>query len=214
MIEEIEYKGCKIKKCYDECSTDPREWSNLGTIYSNHRRINPDGHSVGEILDEEKGVLSKEFEENNLFLHVYMYEHSGYAFRTSETPTNPFGNGLYAQFDSGWFGVIAISKEKVRKEYGVKRISPQLKKRVLGYLKGEIDIYDQYANGKVYGYVCEDEEGDEIDSCWGYYDDEDLFADAKDAIDWHLKQRAEREAKEEWEEYTANFTDALQPETA
>lgn len=38
--ESIDYKGMTIKVCYDENPESPREWDNLGTIYSNHRDYN------------------------------------------------------------------------------------------------------------------------------------------------------------------------------
>lgn len=52
-------------------------------------------------------------------LAVWLFEHSGCCFKTSEIGEgNPFGNGMYARFDSGWFGVIAMPIEKAKKEWG------------------------------------------------------------------------------------------------
>ena len=36
-------------------------------------------------------------------------------------------------------------------------------------LLSEIDIYDMYVRGDVYHFMIEDEFGDEIDSCGGFY---------------------------------------------
>ena len=35
-------------------------------------------------------------------------------------------------------------------------------------IRGEVAEYDQYLTGQVYGYVIEDEDGDHVDSCWGF----------------------------------------------
>jgi len=33
--------------------------------------------------------------------------------------------------------------------------------------------YDQYLRCEVYGYIIEDEDGNHVDSCWGYYGGEE-----------------------------------------
>lgn len=50
------------------------------------------------------------------------------------------------------------------------------KKAALRWLQGEVETYDMYLQGEVYGYVVdelEDEEDDDwnenTDSCWGFY---------------------------------------------
>lgn len=39
--EQITYKGHHINIYYDDCPESPREWSNLGTFYTAHRRTVP-----------------------------------------------------------------------------------------------------------------------------------------------------------------------------
>lgn len=66
-------------------------------------------------------------------------------------------------------GYIYITKEQARHEYSVKRITKSVLGRIQKYFKGEIQEYEYYINGQTYGYIVEDEEGIEIDSCWGFY---------------------------------------------
>ena len=97
---------------------------------------------------------------DNIVLPVYAYIHSGTALSTT-----PFS----CPWDSGQCGFIYEDKEAIRKEFGVKRISPKLRKRIENRMKSEIELFDQYINGEVYGFVIKDDEGEVVDSCWGFY---------------------------------------------
>lgn len=61
--------------------------------------------------------------------------------------------------------------------------------------KGAFDLYSAWAWGDVYGYTCEDENGDEIDdaSCWGFYGSDHeksgLLESAREQINAHLADR-------------------------
>ena len=115
------------------------------------------------LLDEDENIITK----GKVCLAVWMFEHSGCVFKTAELGDgNPFGNGMYAQFDSGCFGVIAIPIEKAMKEWG-----EDYEERAKNWMKGCIDDYDKWQRGEVYCYVIEDEDGDEVGGCGGYYDE-------------------------------------------
>jgi hypothetical protein len=36
-------------------------------------------------------------------------------------------------------------------------------------LRADVETYSQYVSGDVWGFVIEDAEGEEVDSCWGIY---------------------------------------------
>ena len=38
-------------------------------------------------------------------------------------------------------------------------------------LEGEVETYNQYLTGDVYGFILEKPDGEHIDSCWGFYGD-------------------------------------------
>ncbi len=184
--ESIDYKGMTIKVCYDENPESPREWDNLGTIYSNHRNYDPDNHSIEELMDEDGHLNESEMNKHFIWLPVYAYEHGGLTVST--------GNGYpyNDRWDSGLFGIIAVSKAKVRKEYGWKDITEERRKRIEKYLDGEITTLDQYYTGEVFGFVIEDKEGGVIDSCFGYFGEdyiEDMISEAKSVIDTEQKRR-------------------------
>lgn len=100
---------------------------------------------------------------------LYMMDHSGTSYRAAELGKgNPYGGGLYARFDSGRVGIVALK----RTEYG------DAASRRAGFdFKAQADAicatYTAWANGEVYAYAIEDEDGDTVDSCTGYVGDFD-----------------------------------------
>lgn len=150
-----------IKIVYDTCNESPRELDNLGTIFSAHRTVTGEEQATGEYNSLEEEFFSTHNKNEIIYLPVYLYEHSGITINTT---------GFSCPWDSGQLGYIFVDKKKVREEFGWKRISPQREKQIQKYLKGEIETFDQYLRGEVYGFIVEDEEGNHVDSCYGFYD--------------------------------------------
>lgn len=191
-VKSIDYKGMTIRICYAMNAESPREWDNVGTIYSNHRDYNPDGHKIDEIENEDGELVSEELDRRFIWLPVYYYEHSGLTVSTKRD--YPYNDG----WDSGLFGIIAVEKAMVRNDWGWKAITKERREQILRSLEGEIEIFDSYCRGEVYGFDIENEEGEWIDSCYGYYGDEgikDAILEAKDNIDGVLKAREMEEIK-------------------
>ena len=155
-------QGNYVLEIFQEDSPEsPREWDNLGTMICFHRRYNlgdegnffsPDNFNSWE---EQREWIEKSIKPVVL-LPLYLYDHSGITISTS-----PFS----CQWDSGQVGWIFVTKEQVRKEYGVKRITKDIVEKVTNVLEGEVKTYDQYLTGDVYGYrlskieVCDKEIG-------------------------------------------------------
>jgi hypothetical protein len=57
-------------------------------------------------------------------------------------------------------------------------------------LAPSIQLFEDWAFGNVYGYQVEDAEGEDVDSCWGFYGDYDgeysALSEAKSAVDSHV----------------------------
>ena len=162
IIENEKYK-LEIFDDLNPCS--PREFDNLGTMVCFHRRYN---------LGDETELKSSDFsswEELESYLYkeknaliaipVFMYDHSGLWINTT---------GFSCPWDSGQVGYIYISKEKVRREYSCKRISKKLKEMIREMLCSEVDLYNDYLSGNVYGFTLTNKENaEEIDSSCGFY---------------------------------------------
>ena len=193
IYKQEEYRGYTIKVLYDYEPESPRAWDNLGTIYSNSRSYDPDGHSIEEIIDSETGKLDKEFVKNHIMLHIYAYQHSGITISTRR------GGQFSDPWDSGLFGIIAISNEDAIKNWGKQICTKEVREKALKCLEGEVETLDQYYTGDVYGFIIEDEDGCEIDSGWGYYGsewiDKDLIQECKAIID-HAIEAQEKKHEE------------------
>ena len=172
-VEKFKVDGLVVKIEYDPEPLNPRkEYDNLGTMVCFHRRYNlgdetdyraEDYHS----WDELREAIEKT-EDPVVILPLYLHDHSGLTMRTSD-----FGD----RWDSGQVGFIFLSRQKAKEEY--KKLTKKNLKNAEEVLEGEVDTYDQYLSGQVYGFVIEkiireeDEEGEEeveeLESLWGIF---------------------------------------------
>lgn len=182
-----------IKIMQDLEPQDPREWDNIGTMACWHRRYDLGDTNGPELLkeavradksykeawddygsnhfkdlDDPKTLVETAKRLGFVMLPLYLYDHSGLTMNTT---------GFRCPWDSGQVGVIFATRKKVREEYSAKKVGSKILERVKKYLRGEVETYDQYLRGVVYGFkiVEVDEDGDEtevLDSCWGFYGDD------------------------------------------
>ena len=70
------------------------------------------------------------------------------------------------------------------------------------YMEGEVKTLDAYMSGDVWGYTIENEEGDVVNSVWGFVGDEEYCRkEAESFVAW---QKKEDRKKKEKHEYTIN----------
>jgi predicted DNA-binding transcriptional regulator len=155
----------------DEDPASPREWDNLGKMVCFHNRYDlGDKHNYKtEDYTSWEDMKQKiaEVEDALIIKQLRLYDHSGLFMSTGTI--YPFDD----PWDSMWVGFILATKEAVRKEFSVKRITKAIKAKVGEILEQEVKTYNQYLEGDVYGIVCEkyDKDRNQIDqdSVWGYY---------------------------------------------
>jgi hypothetical protein len=197
-VESYEYKDHTITIEYDDSPDNPRDWDNLGVLSMYHRGYdfpnesgyNLDNYDSGD--DLLKDVIKNE--RPALILPVFMYEHGGIALSTG---------GFSDPWDSGQIGFIFVRRADVLKEWNVKRISPKLYRTLVQNLEDEVETYSQYLNGEVYGYIVTGPDGEELDSCWGFYGFEYVKQKAEESADYY----AEKTLKEQ-EELTRRLDSA------
>lgn len=174
--------GMSIKIFQDESAENPREGnSNLGRMVYWHRR-----HVLGDVDGSKEYGRPQDFiaslPKGTVVLPVFLLDHSGLALRTE-----PFND----PWDSGQVGYIYAGPDEIRKEYGVRHITRKIIEKAKDVLKGEVSELGHWINGEVYGYVVEDEKGDHVHSCWGYYDMDLCLQEARAAADGTQEQRLE-----------------------
>ena len=160
--------GTEVQIFQDEFPTSPREWDNLGTMVCfQHPNLPNSRYDLGDkhgFRDAEK-LVKFIGQDDIIALPLYLYDHSGLRMNVG---------GFSCPWDSGQVGYIYVTKEAVRKEWKVKRISAALMQTILGCLRGEVETYDQYLSGEVYGWVAMKEcpechKKTPTDSVWGYF---------------------------------------------
>jgi hypothetical protein len=209
---EEEYKDYTIHICCDrDYDDDPRGWSNVGTMVCWHSR-----YTLGDVqpkvdpityLEELLGYyddspnlsmneLLDKAAKDYIILPLYLYDHSGISISTSHE--YPFND----RWDAGQVGFILCSHKDAVKEWGKKKYTAQVAIKALKYLIGEVVTYNDYLTGNTFGYQIfepgdDPQDGNSIDSCWGYYPDHDGSKDyqsalneARDSVDYHCKQKS------------------------
>jgi hypothetical protein len=216
--EYKEYKGWKISIEQDDCNESPREWDNLGTMACWHRRMNlgdvkethryspiewmiheliynyeaqipyPKDSYCEDWLCEDDERVYKYFDKFYVKLPIHVYEHGGITISSG---------GFSDPWDSGQLGFIYVSKEKALKEFSQKKWSKKLEEKVIRILDGEIETYDQFLTGDVWGYNIyrpEDEDCDDsVDSCWGFYGHKYCMEEVKAMVDWNIENDKKQE---------------------
>jgi hypothetical protein len=187
MSETLEYKGYEIKIENDTCPLNPRkDWDgHVGTMVCFHSR-----YDLGDDHEHTVESLNEFLSENDcIALPLYLYDHSGITMNTT---------GFSCGWDSGKVGVIYATYDHVKEMFGWKRLTKKRIEKIKTYLKGEVETYDDYLTGAVYGYtISKDDEEIEDGSCWGYfgYDHEKsgLLETAKEVVNadikWTLKKQ-------------------------
>lgn len=145
-------------------------------LYSEQSELDWLVDDVIEALPNEDIWYLLERHANIVALPLCLYDHSGITMSTTS---------FNDRWDSGQVGWIYTDKEtilsqryKFRNSKGnlIKITKRNWKEAAYQNLKKEVQMYDMYLQGDVYGIVIEEydsdcKEFDEIDSCWGFYDD-------------------------------------------
>jgi hypothetical protein len=226
-LDTIEYRGFNINIYPDHDAGDcgnPREWNNVGTMACWHSRYTLGDKQIYD-MDEFKQELAIEacprlenlidcWEEGKgwelyqycdksdamiekavnavldrfyIILPLYLYDHSGITMNTS---------GFSCPWDSGQVGIIYATIEQCKKEWS----GDDWRERAVNCLRGEVEEYDHFISGEIYGYTVEPKDTNkEIecdDSCWGYlgYESamETMVNEAKASINYAIKDYKEK----------------------
>ena len=159
---------------HDPEPQSPREWDNVGTIVASHPRYDlGDEHwRPSEVCHLKEAVIQYiyEVEQDEIELEHYnrlqkeyvwlpltIYDHGGISLSVGE--------------GSGWDSmVVGFIYAQITNEHS--------KDELIKRLESEIEVYDQYLRGDIYGFqlakekkcdCCGHIEADEIESCWGFY---------------------------------------------
>jgi hypothetical protein len=177
-----EAPGPRVRVVPDDDPESPRTWSNLGTMACWHR-----GHNLGDVQPREEPAewLKDNAPPGSVVLPLYLLDHSGLRMKVG---------AFNDPWDSGQVGWIVCTPETIRKEHKVQRISKKTRAQVERVLAQEVDTYDDYLSGNVWGFSVDDDP--ECDaSCWGFFGTETTLA----AMQEHVPERLHAALAEAWE---------------
>lgn len=171
--ENINYRGMSIKIYFDESAESPASWDNPDAfLCSDYRDLRVNSESIFA-ADCRDAINADEWTLNGFHIFpVCIYDHSGIALVLGVMHGRNFSNGR------------AFVCVKHNDASSAERIA-----------KGVVEEWNMYLSGHVYGFVAEDEDGEMIESCWGFYGDsgiEQAISEAKSAIDCELEERLKR----------------------
>lgn len=192
LVREEVYRGFTVNiysEEHDPGYLNPRtNQDNLGQMCCWHRRYSL-GDPKHDFYNDPDGFAEWHAErERDIAIRwpLRLYDHSGISISLSSTW--PYD----CPWDSGYVGYIYVTKSALRKEYGCQRMSAKLLAQAGRVLKAEVEVYDQYLRGEIYWYSVDNEDGEVIDSCSGFYgwDNEKsgLMPMARDQIDCHIAE--------------------------
>ena len=176
VIKEAILGNERVRIVQDEDAETPRNWSNLSKmIFTGSYKHLGDKHEVDfdeefdsrqDFIERGEEIVRKHFKDVAVCYAVHMYKHSG------ESISIDYSGQYTCRWDSGTIGFAIVTKEDIRKEYNIKRVTQKYIDKCENIVRGEIKTLDQYISGEVYGYVVEDKDENVIDSCYGFFGDD------------------------------------------
>lgn len=175
----------------DSDATNPREGDNLGAIL-----IAPS--KAHWVAGRDHAVDTSIPFGNNPYEHWENIRKEQLKIKKADIaisyPITKYEHGeifLQLGHKSGWdycaLGFVYITKAQLREWYGTKRITPKIIERANARLQAELDMLTAWLNGECYGWCVKEyalshdglgwEEIDILDSCYGYFDQEQAAAD-------------------------------------
>ncbi len=175
----VEENNIRLTVYHDDSAESPRSWDNLSKMVCFHGKYNlGDSHDYKQDNYSSWEELKKDIEDREdvaIILPLYLYDHSGITISTSS---------FSCRWDSGQIGWVFITKKAARENFNIQRIGKKIREKLEKNILAEVEEYDQYLQGNIYGYLleelkkttclypdCKEEHEDtwkDIDSCWGF----------------------------------------------
>ena len=162
-----------VKIYQDEDPQSPETYGDdevfIVTGQNRYFEVIPKGFSV-EVIQEHLRT-HKRYNGFKVYL-LYAYIHSGVALSLGRE--YPFS----CQWDSGQIGFVLVKFKGNRKHNKL--------------AEGIVDEWNMYLSGDVWGVVVEDENGGELESCWGFYGIEYALKEAREMAQGCIESERKR----------------------
>lgn len=213
-VREYVYKTFRIQVIQDEDPINPfMDWDGNPSVAAFHRNYDLSSKDVqcGNYVSHKRKNPKYTFDEPEDLIEfiqseevlaavdLYLLDHSGLWLSSGRFDCDPQG------WDTSRIGYMFITKSHVKEWYGEeKEITDEFVAYLYKQLDQSVELYNDYLTGNVYGYkILNGEDGEEMDSCWGYYGDDresGLLDQAKGVVDYEVKELYKRR-KEQMKKY-------------
>lgn len=205
MTEQLEFDGFikhkyELKIEQESHLGSPREWDNLGSFYTtkNNRYIEREISIYDYERDEEfdfgidaDSDIERLSKLGYIAIPVSVYDHSGWTVFT----------GVASGWDSGCIGFYVVSRERIREEFGCKRISKKLLAKVNSIMEKEVKTFNQFVQREIWCYEIT-KDGELLDSCGGFYEEDDFETFQNHMMSYFPSEAniTEEQFKQAWED--------------
>lgn len=153
--------GLTVRVVVDDCGSTESPLDHYDShvrlvTFERHGYVNDSGVKRREKSPFSEPEEVRTWAANNGFhcYPVFKYEHGNVAYSIA-----PFS----CPWDSGQAGYLLLSLE----EWSA------MDDKADSYAKGTLESYSSWCNGEIYGWIVEDEDGETLESCWGYIGESD-----------------------------------------
>ncbi len=194
-IKEIRIDNKILRIFLDENPENPRKWDDLSKmLFFGQLKHLGDNHTIflidnfnnrEDFILKVEQQIRKQIKDIAIIKPVHMYSHSGSSISTStDYPYN-------CPWDSGTIGFVLITKEDIRKEYNVKRVTKKELNKAELVLEYEVEILNKFIKGEVYGFdllevseCCKGLEHEtSLDCSYGFYGNDFMTNGIADFLD-------------------------------
>jgi len=211
--ETLQHRDFEIQICYHHDAMNPfDDWDGLPSIQANGGRHNFEYSSGEDIADYIESKISywQVIHHQKALCEILDIPHEDLAGYTADEKVDeiysdisssnmsqlaqlcemfniPHVHETQSYSRSNWADVLVVVTDTNIKEWG---IHP---KKAHENAESAARLFENWASGEVFGYVVEDKDGEELDSCWGFYGNEHeksgLMEYATNAIDCHIHNK-------------------------
>ena len=168
-VKILNHRGLIIKIYQDEDYQSPEEWGDDSVFLVNYHHdfeVKKDEIiTEDDVRDWYQGKKIKQTKDYYIFM-LSCLVHSGVWLSLDYNFACDSGG-----WDTSHVGVVLVSKKEAKTKTKARKLAETL-----------IDEWNDNLSGNVYGYVIENEDEENLGSCWGFYGDIETSGIIKEAI--------------------------------
>lgn len=164
----------KLRIEQDQDAQSPSEFDDTIYIVAKHRQFAVHRPGKRDTTYGEAFDVAAEIEDRKETHYVFLLEayiHSGVVLALARE-----GNFPDREWDVSLLGAVFVDKTEADDKDEARSMA-----------RSKIDEWNQYLSGDVWGYIIEDDNGNQIDSCWGFYGKEYVEEQGQEALQYAIK---------------------------